>query len=339
MKKYPFSRSLVLGAHVDAMSFCSHIPQTEYPAGALAAEKITLKLAHNLERSHVVHQAFEEMSKEVNQLSDGKMKIRIYPSSQMGSARETMELLQNGALDMTKGSASDLESFDNIYAIYNLPFLFNDQNHFNNVVFGEVGKEIMNSTKEKGFFALSAYVAGTRSFYAKKPITKPEDLKGLKIRVQASPTTLKMVELMGGSPTPISFGEVYTAMQQGVVDGAENNVPSWVQTRHIEIAKVFSEDEHASIPDFLVISSKTWDKLTPDQQHILIKAAKASEIYQQQLWRKIDADTRSQAKALGGEIVKVDKAPFRAAVQPLYDDFKKDPSQAALLAKFEAAAE
>jgi tripartite ATP-independent transporter DctP family solute receptor len=140
-----------------------------------------------------------------------------------------------------------------------------------------VGKEIMESTKDKGFFALSAYVAGTRSFYAKKPITKPEDLKGLKIRVQASPTTLKMVELMGGSPTPISFGEVYTAMQQGVVDGAENNVPSWVQTRHIEIAKVFSEDEHASIPDFLVISSKTWDKLTPDQQQILIKAAKASK--------------------------------------------------------------
>ena len=310
-----------------------------FSAGAAAAEKVTLKLAHNLERSHVVHQAFEEMAKEVKQLSDGKMTIRIYPSSQMGSARETMELLQNGALDMTKGSASDLESFDNIYAIYNLPFLFNDQNHFNNVVFGEVGKEIMNSTKEKGFFALSAYVAGTRSFYAKKPITRPEDLKGLKIRVQASPTTLKMVELMGGSPTPISFGEVYTAMQQGVVDGAENNVPSWVQTRHIEIAKVFSEDEHASIPDFLVISSKTWDKLTPDQQQILIKAAKASEVFQQQLWRKIDADTRAQAKAMGGEIIKVDKAPFRAAVQPLFDDFKKDPVQAALLAKFEAAAE
>ncbi|EPC9412642.1 TRAP transporter substrate-binding protein [Klebsiella variicola] len=328
MKKYAFSRSLI------AISLLAL-----FSLGASAAEKITLKLAHNLERSHVVHQAFEEMAKEVNQLSDGNMKIRIYPSSQMGSARETMELLQNGALDLTKGSASDLESFDNIYAIYNLPFLFNDQNHFNKVVFGEVGKEIMDSTKEKGFFALSAYVAGTRSFYAKKPITKPEDLKGLKIRVQASPTTLKMIELMGGSPTPISFGEVYTAMQQGVVDGAENNVPSWVQTRHIEIAKVFSEDEHASIPDFLVISSKTWDELTPGQQQILVKAAKASEVYQQQLWQKIDADTRAQAKALGGEIIKVDKAPFRAAVQPLFDDFKKDPKQAALLAKFDAAAE
>ncbi|MDU7915630.1 MAG: TRAP transporter substrate-binding protein [Klebsiella grimontii] len=303
MKKLSFSRSLVCVSLLALLS-----------SGASAAEKVTLKLAHNLERSHVVHQAFEEMSKEVNQLSNGAMKIRIYPSSQMGSARETLELLQNGALDMTKGSASDLESFDNVYAIYNLPFLFKDQNHFNKVVFGEV-------------------------FYAKKPITKPEDLKGLKIRVQASPTTLKMVELMGGSPTPISFGEVYTAMQQGVVDGAENNVPSWVQTRHIEIAKVFSEDEHASIPDFLVISSKTWDKLTPDQQQILIKAAKASEVYQQKLWDKIDADTRAQAKAMGGEIVKVDKAPFRAAVQPLFDDFKKDPKQAALLAKFEAAAE
>ena len=328
MKPLSFSKTLMCASLLALLS-----------TGATAAEKVTLKLAHNLERSHVVHQAFEEMAKEVKQLSDGKMTLRIYPSSQMGSARETMELLQNGALDLTKGSASDLESFDNVYAIYNLPFLFKDQNHFNKVVFGEAGKEIMESTKEKGFFALSAYVAGTRSFYAKQPITKPEDLKGLKIRVQASPTTIKMVELMGGSPTPISFGEVYTAMQQGVVDGAENNVPSWIQTRHIEIAKVFSEDEHASIPDFLVISTKTWGKLTPEQQQILAKAAKASEAYQQKLWDQVDADTRAQAKAMGGEIVKVDKAPFRAAVQPLFDDFSKDPKQAALLAKFEAAAE
>lgn len=108
-----------------------------------------------------------------------------------------------------------------------------------------------------------------------------------------------MIELMGGSPTPISFGEVYTAMQQGVVDSAENNVPSRVQTRHIEIAKVFSEDEHASIPDFLVISTKTWNKLTPEQQQILETAAKKSEAYQQKLWEKIDADTRAQAKAMG----------------------------------------
>lgn len=222
MKPLSFSKTLMCASLFALLS-----------TGATAAEKVTLKLAHNLERSHVVHQAFEEMAKEVKQLSDGKMTLRIYPSSQMGSARETMELLQNGALDLTKGSASDLESFDNVYAIYNLPFLFKDQTHFNKVVFGDVGKEIMESTKEKGFFALSAYVAGTRSFYAKQPITKPEDLKGLKIRVQASPTTIKMVELMGGSPTPISFGEVYTAMQQGVVDGAENNVPSWVQTRQV----------------------------------------------------------------------------------------------------------
>ena len=328
MSKLSLSKTLVCASLISLFSL-----------NAIAQDKVTLKLAHNLERSHVVHQALDEMAKEVKKLSDGKMTIRIYPSSQMGSARETLELLQNGALDMTKGSASDLESFDNVYAIYNLPFLFKDQAHFNNVVFGNVGKEIMESTKDKGFFALSAYVAGTRSFYAGKPITKPEDLKGLKIRVQASPTTIKMIELMGGSPTPISFGEVYTAMQQGVVDGAENNVPSWVQTRHIEIAKVFSEDEHASIPDFLVISTKTWNKLTPEQKEILQKAAKYSETYQQKLWTKIDADTRAQAISQGGKIVKVDKAPFRIAVQPLFDEFKKDPKQAALLAKFESAAE
>ena len=326
MLRIPFTRTLA-GASLFAL----------LSTGAFAAEKVTLKLAHNLERNHVVHQAFEEMAQEVKQLSKGKMTIRIYPSSQMGSARETMELLQNGALDMTKGSASDLESFDNTYSIYNLPYLFKNQAHFNKVVFGEVGKEIMESSKDKGFFALSAYVAGTRSFYANKPITKPEDLKGLKIRVQASPTTLKMVELMGGSPTPISFGEVYTAMQQGVVDGAENNVPSWVQTRHIEIAKVFSEDEHASIPDFLIISTKAWDKLTPEQQQILTTAAKHSETWQQKAWDNVEAETRAQAKAMGGQIIAVDKASFRQAVQPLYDDFRKDAKQAALLSKFEAA--
>lgn len=308
-----------------------------YSLAATAEEKVTLKLAHNLERTHVVHQAFEQMAKDVQQLSNNKMRIRIYPSSQMGSARESLELLQNGALDLTKGSASDLESFDNVYAIYNLPYLFKDQDHFNKVVFGDVGKEIMNSTKDKGFFALSAYVAGTRSFYAKKPILKPEDLKGLKIRVQASPTTLKMVELMGGAPTPISFGEVYTAMQQGVVDGAENNVPSWVQTRHIEIANVLSEDEHTAIPDFLVISTKSWAKLTQQQQDILVQAASNSEIYQQKLWHKVDSDSRAKAKAMGATIVSVDKAPFRTAVKPLYDEFSKNAKQAELLAKFEMA--
>ncbi|HCS2425160.1 TPA: TRAP transporter substrate-binding protein DctP, partial [Shigella sonnei] len=147
MKMRSFTRSLVCASLLALVS-----------TGVNAAEKVTLKLAHNLERSHVVHQSFEELAKEVKQLSEGNMVIRIYPSSQMGNARETMELLQNGALDMTKGSASDLESFDNIYAIYNLPFLFKDQAHFNKVVFGEVGKEIMDSTKDKGFFALSAYV-------------------------------------------------------------------------------------------------------------------------------------------------------------------------------------
>ncbi|ACY85810.1 TRAP transporter substrate-binding protein [Edwardsiella piscicida] len=328
MKLKTFSRHILCAAVLSLIA-----------GGAQAAEKVTLKLAHNLERSHVVHQAFEQMAKEVQQLSNGNMRIRIYPSSQMGSARETLELLQNGALDMTKGSASDLESFDNVYAIYNMPYLFKDQQHFDNVVYGPVGKEIMDSTKDKGFFAMSAYVAGTRSFYAKKPITSPADLKGMKIRVQASPTTIKMVELMGGSPTPISFGEVYTAMQQGVVDGAENNVPSWVQTRHIEIANVLSEDEHASIPDYLVIATKTWEKLTPEQQDILTKAARNSEAYQQKLWDQVDAESRAQAKAMGASIVSVDKAPFRAAVQPLYDEFRKDPKQAALLDKFEAAAQ
>lgn len=176
------------------------------------------------------------------------MVIRIYPSSQMGNARETMELLQNGALDMTKGSASDLESFDNIYAIYNLPFLFKDQAHFNKVVLVKLVKKLWTQQKTKVFCFISL-CSGYTQFLCEKPITKPEDLKGLKIRVQPSPTTIKMIELMGGSPTNFIWRSLYCDAAR-CSRWRENNVPSRVQTRHIEIAKVFSEDEHASIPDF-----------------------------------------------------------------------------------------
>ncbi|WP_106475690.1 TRAP transporter substrate-binding protein [Phytohalomonas tamaricis] len=304
---------------------------------AQAMDRVTLRLAHELNQDHVVAQAYTHLAEEVKQLSDGKMRIQIFPNGQMGSTRETVELMQNGALDMSHASASVLESFADIYSVFNLPYLFNDQAHFNKVVFGDIGQNIMASTKDKGFVAIGAYVAGTRSFYANKPIKSPADLKGMKIRVQPSPTTLAMIKMMGGSPTPVPFSEVYSALQQGVVDGAENNVPSWVQTRHLELAKYFSEDEHTSVPDFLTISNTSWNKLSKEQQDVLMKAVKDSETYQQELWDKIDAESREKAKQAGGVFVEVDKAPFREAVKPLYEEYSQNPEHAKLLDQIKAA--
>lgn len=315
------------------------LPLTFAAGQALAVESVTFRLAHNLDTSHVVHQAFEHMAEELERRSDGAMRVRIFPNNQMGSERETTELLQNGALDMAKGSGSALEPFADSYSVFNLPYLFNDQDHFNEVVYGEIGDEIMASTEDKGFVAIGAYVAGTRSFYASKPIESPADLEGMKIRVQSSPTVIRMMELLGASPTPLPFGEVYTALQQGVVDGAENNVPSYVQTRHVEQASYFSEDEHTSVPDFLLISTRTLESLDEEQTELLMEAVASSETYQQKLWDEVDAKARQQAEEMGATFVEVDKAPFQAAVAPMLDEFRNTTEHGELLDRILAAGE
>ncbi len=304
-----------------------------------AVERITLKLAHNLEPSHVVHQTWVQMAKDLEAETDGKMKIRIYPSSQMGGPRETLELLQNGALDLTKAMANELEAFSPAYSIYSLPYLFRDDAHFKSVIHGPVGESMNDGIKDKGFFTLGAYVGGTRSFYAKKAINSPADMKGMKIRVITTPTTIKFIELLGASPVSIPFGEVYTALQQGVIDGAENNEPSYVQTRHVEVAKFYTENQHTAMPDYLVVSDKTWHKLSDAQRAALEKVVKASETYQAKLWDQLVDKSRKEAQAAGATLIAVDKQPFRQSLQPLYDEFKNDPVRGPWVTKVEQVTE
>lgn len=236
--------------------------------------KTTLKISHNNDKTHPVHLSMQHMADEVKQLTNGEVVIRIYPNSQLGSQRESMELLQAGSLDMAKSNASEMEAFEISYGAFNLPYLFQDREHYYRVLADqEVGQKILQNSKDKGFIGLTYYDGGARSFYANKPIKSPEDLKGMKIRVQPSPTAVEMIKLMGASPTPLAYGELYTALQQKVVDGAENNETALTLARHGEVAKYFSEDEHTMIPDVLLISLKSWNKLTPEQQKILKQAA------------------------------------------------------------------
>lgn len=302
-----------------------------------AMEKVTLKLAHNLDTTHIVHQTWAKMAKDLEAESGGKMKLRIYPGGQMGGPRETLELIQNGALDMTKAMANELETFSPAYSVFSVPYLFKNDEHFKSVIHGPVGKEMTEEIRPKGFFPAAAYVGGTRSFYAKKAIHSPADMKGLKIRVLTTPTTIKFIELLGASPVAIPFGEVYTAIQQGVIDGAENNEPSYYQTRHVEVAKNFTENQHTAVPDYLIVSNKTWERLSDEQRTLLEKVFRKSEVEQIAAWNALVTETKNKAVKAGGNFIEVDKEPFRIALQPLYDEFKNDPVRGPWIEKVESA--
>ncbi|MFU2136182.1 TRAP transporter substrate-binding protein [Gallibacterium anatis] len=289
--------------------------------------KTVLKLSHNNDKTHPVHISMQYMADEVKKLTNGEVVIRIYPNSQLGTQRESMELLQSGSLDMAKSNASEMEAFEATYGAFNLPYLFKDRDHYYRVLAdNDVGQKILQNSQDKGFIGLTYYDGGARSFYANKPIKSPEDLKGMKIRVQPSPTAVEMIKLMGASPTPLAYGELYTALQQKVVDGAENNETALTLARHGEVAKFFSEDEHTMIPDVLLISTKSWNKLTPEQQAALKKAANDSMMYHKDLWTKMIAEEVEKAKTqLNVQFIEVDKQPFIDAVKSMHDTAKQNP--------------
>ena len=265
------------------------------------------------------------MAERLAEKSDGSLTIRIYPSNQLGSERECVELLQIGSLGMTKVSAAVMSSFSPDFQVLSFPYLFRDKAHFFKVQDSKLGKDLLLQSEKFWLRGLCYYDAGSRSFYtSKKQIKTPEDLKGLKIRVMQSPVAIEMVKAMGGSPTPMASGEIYTAIQQGVVDGAENNPPSYYFSRHYEVAKYYTIDEHASIPDVLLISTHVWNKLSEQEQKWLQEAVDESVVYQRKLWAESEKFSMEKAEAEGAVIYYPDKAPFVESVQPLYKTLTKD---------------
>ncbi|HJO37503.1 MAG: TRAP transporter substrate-binding protein [Vicinamibacterales bacterium] len=283
-----------------------------------------LKLGHGLDVEHPVHLAMELMAEAVGEHSGGSLRIDVYPGEQLGSERELLELVQLGILAMTKSSSAPMESFVPTMKVFGLPYLFRDSNHLWSVLQGQVGREILESGTRYGLKGLGYYDAGARSFYTRDtPIRGPADLQGLKIRVQKSVMAMQMVETLGGAPTPIDWGELYSALDQGVVDGAENNRPSYVVARHHEIARYYSLDEHSRQPDVLVINPDAWASLSADHQAALTRAIDDSVAFQRDLWRQAATDNLADAERAGVEIIRPDQDLFRQAVQPLwraYDD-------------------
>ncbi|MGB0188487.1 MAG: TRAP transporter substrate-binding protein [Aequoribacter sp.] len=284
---------------------------------------MVLRVGHSLDPSHTVHKAMLKMGERLQQLSGGTMAIELYPSGQLGSERELIELLQIGSLAMTKVSASPLEGFVPTMKLFNIPYLFRDQEHFFKVLDSDIGRDILASLKPAQLLGLGYYDAGSRSFYTtKKPVVTPADLASVKIRVQESQAAMAMIRALGGNPTPISWGELYTALQQGVVDGAENNPPSFYLSRHYEVAPYYILDEHTSVPDVILISRYVWERLSEQQQAWLQQAVDESVDFQRAQWQLDTEAALAAVQEAGVQVISADKSQFKQQVSGLINELK-----------------
>ncbi|MFH4620023.1 TRAP transporter substrate-binding protein [Vibrio furnissii] len=291
-----------------------------------------LRLAY-AENSQPVKEALHYIGKAVEEKTNGSVMVQFFPDGQLGGERELVEMTQVGAIDLTKVSSGLLESFSPLYGVFSLPYLFESEERFYQVMDNpDIMGQVYRSTESQGFSGVGWYDSGARSFYMTRgPINTVADLRGKKIRVMQSETSIETMKLLGASPIAMGQAEVYTSLQQGIIDGAENNEFALTIARHGEVAKFYSYDMHTRIPDIVIMSTLTKRKLTPDQLVALKEAITESVEVEKQAWKVEMEKTRELAQTqFGVQFNTVELAPFKAAVQPIYDKLKNKPQIYAL---------
>lgn len=314
---------LALGLTVAMLGGCANAGASS-SAEATAENPMVLTLAHGLSETHTVHIAMTEFADKVEERTDGRIQVRILPNGQLGSENENMEQLMAGVISMTKVSAPGLATYNESYHTFGLPYIFDDTQDFYHVMDSEPMQEFFLSSADDGFVTITYYTSGARSFYTvNKPIRTPADLKGLKIRVQDMKSQTDMLNALGGIPVAMAYGDVYTSLQTGIIDGTENNETALTTGKHGEICKVFSTDEHAMIPDVLVMSAKTWAAISPEDQEIILEAAHESTESHKIAWdAAIDEAIEEASTEMGVEFVNdVDKEAFREATSGMVDEY------------------
>ena len=322
MKKFAaiaLAASMVLG-----LSGCGSSGSAQTSDTATAENPMVLTLAHGLSESHTVHIAMTEFAEKVEERTDGRIKVEIYPNGQLGSENENMEQLMAGVISMTKVSAPGLATYNEAYHTFGLPYIFDDTEDFYHKMDSQEMKDFFLSTEEDGFVTITYYTSGARSFYTKDtPIRTPEDLKGLKIRVQDMQSQTDMLEALGGTPVAMAYGDVYTSLQTGIIDGTENNETALTTGKHGEICKVFSMDQHAMIPDVLVMGADVWNSIAPEDQQIILEAAYESTDSHKVAWDAAIEEAIEEAKTEMGVtfIEDVDKEAFREATADMIQEY------------------
>lgn len=303
---------------------------------AAQAQQITLRSADIHPDGYPTVDAVKYMGKLVSERTSGRINIQVMNNSVLGSEKDTIEQTRFGVIDINRVNAAPFNNLVKETVVLGMPFLFRSTEHMHKTVDGPIGDEILKAFEPHGLVGLAYYDSGARSFYTtKKPIQKLSDLKGLKIRVQQSDLWIAMMQAFGANPTPMPMGEVYSSLETGVVDGAENNWPSYESARHYEVAKNYTLTEHSLNPEILVMSKISWDKLKPEDQKIIRAAAKESVAKMRELWSAREKVSEEKVRAAGVNVVKVDKAEFSAAMKPVYDKFVTDAKLKDLLTRIQ----
>ncbi|PKQ05419.1 MAG: C4-dicarboxylate ABC transporter [Alphaproteobacteria bacterium HGW-Alphaproteobacteria-10] len=304
--------------------------------GAAQAQTI-LKSADTHPDGYPTVEAVKYMGTLLAERTAGRLGIEVFHSRQLGEEKDTIEQTRFGVIDLNRINLAPLNNLAPETQIPALPFVFRSVEHMRKVMDGEIGDEILKALEPHGLIGLAYYDSGARSFYnSKKPIVTPADMAGMKIRVQQSDLFIAVMKALGANATPMPFGEVFSALQTGVIDGAENNWPSYESTRHFEAARYYSLSEHSMSPEVLVMSKIAWDKLTPEDQATVKQAAKDSVSRMRELWEANEKSSEAIVRAGGAQINAVDKAPFIAAMGPVYDQFVTDDKLKSLLARIQA---
>ncbi|TVR03621.1 MAG: TRAP transporter substrate-binding protein [Spirochaetaceae bacterium] len=286
---------------------------------AAAPQQVVLRLAETHGPDYPTTLGNKEFARLVEERTNGRIRIEVYPSAQLGEERAVIEQVQFGAIDMTRVSISPLAAFAPQLDALQMPFLYRDKDHMWKVLRGEIGAEIMETLEGSGFVGLAWYDSGSRSFYTRRPVRTIADLRGMRIRVQESELMVGLVQGLGAVATPMPFGEVYSALQTGVIDGAENNWPSYYATSHFEVAPYFTLNHHTRVPEIIVASKIVMDRLSPADQEIIRQAAWDSMDYQISQWEAFEQEAEAAVRANGNTIIEIaDNTPWQQAMQPLY---------------------
>lgn len=282
--------------------------------------------------------AVQYMGELLEERSGGRIGIEVFHSAQLGEEKDTIEQTRFGVIDLNRVSMAPFNGLIPETAILSLPYLFRDVDHLHAVLDSEIGQEILDTFTAQDLVALAFFDPGARSFYNRvKPVRTLDDLKGMKFRVIQSDVFVDMVAALGANATPMPYGEVYSAIETGVIDGAENNFPSYESSGHFEVAKYYTLDEHMMVPEVLVMSKTSWDKLPPEDQEIVRQAAQDAIPFNREKWAAREKESEEKIRAAGVEIVTdIDKAPFVAAMAPVYEKYASTPELKGLVERIQA---
>ncbi|MBD0270895.1 MAG: TRAP transporter substrate-binding protein [Acetobacteraceae bacterium] len=307
-------------------------------AGRAQAQGVTLRSADVHPDGYPTIEGVKHMGRLLQERTGGRIRIQVFHSRQLGDEKDTLEQTRLGVIDMTRVNTAPLNNLVPETLVAGLPFLFRDTGHMQRTMDGPIGEEIGRACLPHNLVALCYYDAGARCFYTRaKPARTPEDLRGMKIRVQQSDMWVAMMRAFGANATPLPYGEVYSALQTGVVDGAENNFPSFLTARHFEVAKHYAMTEHSLTPEILAMGKRSFDRLSRADQDLVRQAARESVPHMREAWVKMEQDARSKVEAGGAQVVEADKPAFARLVQPVYDQFVRDDRLRKLVERIRAA--